>query len=126
MCDCYVFFCSSRRRHTICALVTGVQTCALPILWQSYRPPLDDLDDEEPNPVRARHRSRMTAYRIDDRIDAHLRWSRTSSLGKLTASRDDTRSTLTLAGRAARDAAADAVTDALKADRKSTRLNSSH
>src|SRR3546814_5637848 len=26
-----VFFCSSRRRHTICALVTGVQTCALPI-----------------------------------------------------------------------------------------------
>src|SRR3546814_8850029 len=26
-----VFFFSSRRRHTICALVTGVQTCALPI-----------------------------------------------------------------------------------------------
>src|SRR3546814_5125090 len=24
--------CSSRRRHTRCALVTGVQTCALPIL----------------------------------------------------------------------------------------------
>src|SRR3546814_20822512 len=27
-----VFFYSSRRRHTSCALVTGVQTCALPIL----------------------------------------------------------------------------------------------
>src|SRR3546814_12435122 len=27
-----VFF-SSRRRHTSCALVTGVQTCALPICW---------------------------------------------------------------------------------------------
>src|SRR3546814_21125094 len=27
---CFFFF-SSRRRHTICALVTGVQTCALPI-----------------------------------------------------------------------------------------------
>src|SRR3546814_4551354 len=26
------FFFSSRRRHTSCALVTGVQTCALPIL----------------------------------------------------------------------------------------------
>src|SRR3546814_5644564 len=26
-----VFFFSSRRRHTKCALVTGVQTCALPI-----------------------------------------------------------------------------------------------
>src|SRR3546814_12682899 len=29
-----VFFFSSRRRHTRCALVTGVQTCALPIsIW---------------------------------------------------------------------------------------------
>src|SRR3546814_5660635 len=28
------FFFSSRRRHTRCALVTGVQTCALPILGE--------------------------------------------------------------------------------------------
>src|SRR3546814_6854419 len=28
------FFLSSRRRHTSCALVTGVQTCALPISLQ--------------------------------------------------------------------------------------------
>src|SRR3546814_8524790 len=31
---CFLIFCfffSSRRRHTRCALVTGVQTCALPI-----------------------------------------------------------------------------------------------
>src|SRR3546814_10065890 len=28
------FFFSSRRRHTRCALVTGVQTCALPISFQ--------------------------------------------------------------------------------------------
>src|SRR3546814_6118471 len=28
---CHYFFFSSRRRHTRCALVTGVQTCALPI-----------------------------------------------------------------------------------------------
>src|SRR3546814_18492018 len=27
-----MFFFSSRRRHTSCAVVTGVQTCALPIL----------------------------------------------------------------------------------------------
>src|SRR3546814_3353348 len=31
MLDCD-FFLSSRRRHTCCALVTGVHTCALPIL----------------------------------------------------------------------------------------------
>src|SRR3546814_9144822 len=30
LCYFYFFF-SSRRRHTRCALVTGVQTCALPI-----------------------------------------------------------------------------------------------
>src|SRR3546814_11907845 len=30
----FTFFFSSRRRHTRCALVTGVQTCALPILCQ--------------------------------------------------------------------------------------------
>src|SRR3546814_6999260 len=30
-----LFFVSSRRRHTRCALVTGVQTCALPIYYRS-------------------------------------------------------------------------------------------
>src|SRR3546814_21068656 len=38
MCHCILllfFFFSSRRRHTRCALVTGVQTCALPISWRS-------------------------------------------------------------------------------------------
>src|SRR3546814_3061295 len=30
----FVFFFSSRRRHTRCALVTGVQTCALPICYR--------------------------------------------------------------------------------------------
>src|SRR3546814_12663458 len=30
-CSYYSLFFSSRRRHTRCALVTGVQTCALPI-----------------------------------------------------------------------------------------------
>src|SRR3546814_7114156 len=29
----FLFFMSSRRRHTRCALVTGVQTCALPICF---------------------------------------------------------------------------------------------
>src|SRR3546814_15542936 len=41
MCLCYsvlqfvFFFFSSRRRHTRCALVTGVQTCALPIYLEN-------------------------------------------------------------------------------------------
>src|SRR3546814_10296685 len=41
MLACYFvlsFFFSSRRRHTRCALVTGVQTCALPICRQLRLP----------------------------------------------------------------------------------------
>src|SRR3546814_14528698 len=34
-CLCFFFF-SSRRRHTVCALVAGVQTCALPIYIATF------------------------------------------------------------------------------------------
>src|SRR3546814_3481855 len=37
MCGSFYFFFSSRRRHTRCALVTGVQTCALPISLRRAR-----------------------------------------------------------------------------------------
>src|SRR3546814_5600010 len=43
-----MFLFSSRRRHTRCALVTGVQTCALPIcarcLLKRYRLPMPRLE----------------------------------------------------------------------------------
>src|SRR3546814_7183226 len=45
-----VFFFSSRRRHTRCALVTGVQTCALPI-WR--RAPL--AASERTSDMKPRH-----------------------------------------------------------------------
>src|SRR3546814_19104198 len=35
---CFICFFSSRRRHTRCALVTGVQTCALPICNFCFNP----------------------------------------------------------------------------------------
>src|SRR3546814_12170374 len=38
------FFFSSRRRHTICALVTGVQTCALPISLEEQKRELDKIE----------------------------------------------------------------------------------
>src|SRR3546814_5307312 len=45
-------FCfSSRRRHTRCALVTGVQTCALPISEQRYREALVKIGNAEPGAV---------------------------------------------------------------------------
>src|SRR3546814_3197017 len=51
-----MFFVSSRRRHTRCALVTGVQTCALPISFKHPRTsPVhvciiieDDVDEAHP------------------------------------------------------------------------------
>src|SRR3546814_5245448 len=50
---CYFFF-SSRRRHTRCALVTGVQTCALPIyeiitagLLRFVRKPVEIIPDTD-------------------------------------------------------------------------------
>src|SRR3546814_8671039 len=46
----YFFFFSSRRRHTICALVTGVQTFALPI---------SELIDEAGQPVLCREAMAM-------------------------------------------------------------------
>src|SRR3546814_4772514 len=45
-----LFFFSSRRRHTRCALVTGVQTCALPIYIAGWNP-----GSESPWLARERH-----------------------------------------------------------------------
>src|SRR3546814_10878257 len=52
------FFFSSRRRHTRCALVTGVQTCALPIypkVWDEggLTKDWESLDNIDRNLVRA-------------------------------------------------------------------------
>src|SRR3546814_1112949 len=43
------FFFSSRRRHTRCALVTGVQTCALPIfIFGAVEIALAAVEDVDP------------------------------------------------------------------------------
>src|SRR3546814_4824134 len=44
------FFFSSRRRHTSCALVTGVQTCALPIYWVKQLGAHHVIDHSQPMP----------------------------------------------------------------------------
>src|SRR3546814_3644362 len=43
-----LFFFSSRRRHTRCALVTGVQTCALPIYRGNKRLALSHVPSSLP------------------------------------------------------------------------------
>src|SRR3546814_5866743 len=53
---CIYFFFSSRRRHTRCALVTGVQTCALPICAGGIGNALDRVRHHLTPPLRARRR----------------------------------------------------------------------
>src|SRR3546814_1653786 len=50
----FVFFFSSRRRHTRCALVTGVQTCALPICLSTRAMPWRRLPTAYPRWVSLR------------------------------------------------------------------------
>src|SRR3546814_5672546 len=71
------FFFSSRRRHTRCALVTGVQTCALPI--SGGRAVDRGGDHEQPAVMRIEHAAlvighpRLRAERAEDRIVERLR-----------------------------------------------------
>src|SRR3546814_9118054 len=75
------FFFSSRRRHTICALVTGVQTCALPIL-AAARLPVGRVDAG----LRTRRGGRVAggtrAGGRDPRVDARGMVVRTGFLGR--------------------------------------------
>src|SRR3546814_1254928 len=64
---CVLFFCSSRRRHTRCALVTGVQTCALPIWTETVSGGSITLSQTVTNAVvglyyRSRFKSSKLAY----------------------------------------------------------------
>src|SRR3546814_6203529 len=49
--DNFLFFFSSRRRHTRCALVTGVQTCALLIQSEPLPPPAVDPFANQPHAI---------------------------------------------------------------------------
>src|SRR3546814_5816206 len=60
-CSLLFFFFSSRRRHTRCALVTGVQTCALPI----YPASIQQL--EETNNLRFLRRRYKDPMRSEER-----------------------------------------------------------
>src|SRR3546814_11762151 len=59
------FFFSSRRRHTRCALVTGVQTCALPIFGEAGNPALRaKIQALERDVVEAREQDIAIAERV--------------------------------------------------------------
>src|SRR3546814_8200325 len=82
---CLLFF-SSRRRHTRCALVTGVQTCALPI-WIPGRniglaPPVPRDDRAAPAPraadvavVDGEHPARRRVWQGRQEQERAMRWT---------------------------------------------------
>src|SRR3546814_2710799 len=120
---CVLFFFSSRRRHTRCALVTGVQTCALPI-FAGLAALLDhDVSPWTPGTVPplghwlyflpAAHQSLIGA-------DGHPRRDGHGLLPPVPLPRR------MWAGSRVEFLAPIAVGAALTRDRKSTRLNSSH
>src|SRR3546814_17812155 len=72
----WFFFFSSRRRHTRCALVTGVQTCALPILTsERHRLLTACRDDLATETVDVDRPFEALAFRLNDRRDRC--WSHT-------------------------------------------------
>src|SRR3546814_4090741 len=112
---CVTFFFSSRRRHTRCALVTGVQTCALPI-----------FRDRQAIGLGANlHRFLAAGQRPGDRLQRHALLREHMQLVDLGRG-----PWLFVAFEAVLhampSASALAARMAIASDRKSTRLNSSH
>src|SRR3546814_1727246 len=116
-CGLVLFFFSSRRRHTRCALVTGVQTCALPIYPVEAKVSLASFKKQ----VRA-----GDSLKLVDAPAGHR------SLGTIRAITQVRSGDLILEGRSylsfprASAFACDWRLVRISNDRKSTRLNSSH
>lgn len=78
--------------------------------WSVYR-----VDDQEtPPPLRSGLRRKFSAFKVDDRIDGHLRWTRTSALGRLTEASHGAAGTLAHATRMSRMAVSESITDKMQ------------
>src|SRR3546814_5210238 len=67
-----VFFVSSRRRHTRCALVTGVQTCALPI--SSVFLSNTNHEEDQPSHLKLKDPSIPIAYNLPNYAEPAQRY----------------------------------------------------
>src|SRR3546814_18631924 len=83
----FSFFFSSRRRHTRCALLTGVQTCALPISTATEISPTESLASTKASPIAAFTASITPS--LDAMRGAGLLISRTSRRGGFPLQRHD-------------------------------------
>src|SRR3546814_1811118 len=124
----YVCF-SSRRRHTRCALVTGVQTCALPISAQVPALVEEAVDRIEARPARhpaQQRRGNAAAVAAEPVRIALLQALFQSEHGKHWTARLTADCRRGATGRWRFCGAAMTALPSRSTDRKSTRLNSSH
>lgn len=63
-------------------------------------------DDDDSAALRSGQRREFATFKLDDRIDSHLRWTRTSALGRISAPDNSAGNAMALASRAAREAIA--------------------
>src|SRR3546814_3806265 len=103
-----IFLWSSRRRHTRCAFVTGVQTCALPI---SDEPIQINFENQEITELLTFLENNLDiTFILDDNVGP----KRAEGLKPITGNKITFRSNTPL------------ILTQVWEDRKSTRLNSSH
>ncbi|WP_131767013.1 ATP-dependent nuclease [Candidatus Protofrankia californiensis] len=69
-------------------------------IWEVHKP----FSDLEPKRLSAANRAVFGLFRVDERVDAHMRWTRGSALSTLTGGTSQAESASTTAMRAAREA----------------------
>src|SRR3546814_2278018 len=124
------FFFSSRRRHTRCALVTGVQTCALPILGCSLNPrkaPSKKRRTLQGNGMTSIcHAPRRASFTLDTNNSDSGRSAGDRGVADMEITIEELRFEMPLETEARHGIVLQLDQLASERDRKSTRLNSSH
>ncbi len=83
-----------------CVIIQLKVTETLEPMWSVVRPG----DDDHGRPITSGLRERFGLFRVDERVDTHLRWGRGSALSRLTNERTGADTAVTAAHRAARQA----------------------
>lgn len=91
--------------HDSCVVIALTIDQNLEPTWTAHRPNKAALAVT----VTTAARRILGAYKVDERIDTHLRWSRTSALGRLTEAKHGADELLLNASRAARQAVSAAI-----------------
>ncbi|MGV9671360.1 AAA family ATPase [Gordonia sp. NPDC003504] len=96
--------------HEPCVTICLAVDDELEPKWTVFRPE----KGSEQATVSSATRRLIGTYKVDERIDAHLRWTKTSALGRLTETKSGAARMLVEASRTTRVAVADSIPDELE------------